>query len=142
MDITFYSTTSAPNVVSKQLATIKSASGQIWDETSIRTPTITMTMDRALLSANYAYIPTFGRYYYITDIKVKDNKLDIYMRCDVLMSFNIRGIRAVVERQSTQWNLYLPDGEIQQMAYRDTVTTAFPAGFEAGKSYILTVAGG
>ena len=94
-------------------------------------------------TANYCYIDTLARYYYITDIIVVDNTLcEIHCHVDVLMSFKsgIRSNTAVIARQQSLRDLYLNDGVFKCKAYPKFDIIKFPTGF-SGYHYVLTVAG-
>lgn len=65
-----------------------------------------------VLSANYAYIPDFNRYYFINDIiSVRNNMWRINMYVDVLMSYKkqIKKLNAFVNRNEFQYDKYVKD---------------------------------
>lgn len=83
-------------------------------DTTILNPTITVK-NGAFINANYAYIPTYSRYYYITDKVVGTNGIcEIQMESDVLMSFSkdILDSTQVVTRQANSTNWKLPDDKL------------------------------
>lgn len=64
--------------------------GTLREECSLITPVIQVQLIELakIIKANYAYIPDFGRYYYIDDIiGERTGIITLYMRSDVLMSF-------------------------------------------------------
>lgn len=64
---------------------------------------------------NYAYIPAFKRYYYITNIVSESNSLwRLYMEVDVLMSFKdkIFNTKAFIGRNEYKYNVFLPDNKL------------------------------
>ena len=74
--------------------------GTLREESSIIAPTITVEHE-GFPNWNYAYIPNFNRYYFITDIvSVRLNLWRISFRVDPLMSFmdHIKGSVALIER--------------------------------------------
>ena len=120
-NVTFYQNNSEPNKVDKELREIVTLSGVLKDETSIVNPTILIESNTII--GNYVYIPTFNRYYYITDIVSFRNKLwQVSLKCDVLMSFrnDIRKNNALVARQQYEYNMYLKDPLME--VYSDTFT--------------------
>ena len=66
-------------------------SGQIKSDCSIQNPAIVLDMiefnEQELAKFNYAYIPLFHRYYWITDIKWVRGLFEYSMTVDVLASF-------------------------------------------------------
>ena len=60
------------------------------DNTSVLAPQIMLIFPGGQLSPssyNYAYIPDFGRYYFVTDITFSQNRVIYNLQCDVLASF-------------------------------------------------------
>lgn len=65
-----------------------------------------------VLSANYARITEFNRYYFITDItSIRNNLWEISMTCDVLMSYKteILNLPAFIMRNQFKYNELLED---------------------------------
>ena len=65
-----------------------------------------------IVTANYARIPEFDRYYYITNITVVSSRLFLIdMRSDPIMSFRqeILALSPVISRYEHSTNFYLPD---------------------------------
>lgn len=87
MQIILYKTSSANNVVSKELTDEYVLEGTIRDgEFTILRPTI--SVQRNVSGYNFAYIPDFKRYYFIDNVRVvRENLFTVYMRCDVLMTY-------------------------------------------------------
>lgn len=108
--------------VDKALTVIQTVNGVLREGTSVVDPVILIESAPAnvVANANYARIETFGRYYYITDIKSGPNGLWIIsMHVDVLMSYKtaIRAQNAIIARQENEYNMYLDDGWF--MAYQN-----------------------
>lgn len=60
------------------------------DSTSVIAPQITLIFPQGLLSPssyNYAYIPDFHRYYFVTDITFLQNRVSYTLACDVLATY-------------------------------------------------------
>ena len=88
MVITLYRNNSERNCVNKTLTNPRILNGTLRQETSIKTPVITIAGNDNTPFYNYAYIEEFSRYYFITDIKsVRNGIWEISFLCDVLMSF-------------------------------------------------------
>lgn len=152
---------SAMNVVDKEFGILFSAQGTLRTPSSIIDPVVTILLDENNAyrsSCNYAYIPAFNRYYYVTNIVAVDGITDdtsltttqphqiweFHMHVDVLMSFKdqIRAQSAVVARQEKKYNLMLDDGFF--MTYQNpklqTKLFSVPDPFET-QEFVLVVAG-
>lgn len=158
--ISFYQNKSATNVVNKDISQeIVDVDGVLRSGTSVIDPVILVHTDGNPLwvnGANYAYIPAFGRYYYITNMITVDGTFEsiseinptqlweIHMHVDVLMSYSsqIQEQTAIVARQERQYNLLLDDGIF--MAYQNpkvqTKYFSVPGPFES-QEFVLVVAG-
>lgn len=107
MTITLYSTASPKKNVTKQLLSAKACTGSFRNKEnpSDRNPVIIINAARSTLNSyNYAYIPDFNAYYYITEKKaVTAETSEIVMRKDVLMTFStgIRNQSAIIHRQAS-----------------------------------------
>lgn len=74
---------------------------------------ITSTDEYPLIGYNYAYIPRYKRYYWITDIKVEPNNLWwVYLSCDVLATYktDIQNSTEYVARSATAYVGTIEDG--------------------------------
>ena len=143
-DIKFYVNTSELNKIHKDITDIVTLRGTLKDQTSIIDPGVLIQGSlTSFVGANYAYIEVFGRYYYIHDIiSVTNNLIEIYLHCDVLMSFAdaILENTGIVSRQENNWNLYLDDGSFKTYSDPMIITKVFPNGFTS-QSFALLVAG-
>ena len=105
---------------------------------------------------NYAYIPEFGRFYYIMEQSIKTGTLsEIDMQVDVLQSFKEEligenaDVDAIIERQQSLNNAYFADGMYWTQTNKEVKT--YPFTFANGNemkfdipsdNFILTIAGG
>lgn len=142
MFINLYNNTSPPNYVNKSIAEVISLEGTLREPTSIIDPVVIVERNSPM-GFNYAHIPIFNRYYFITGISSETNSLvAIAMHVDVLMTYKeqIANMNAIIKRQENQYNLYLDDGIFK--AYQNTKhkIIKFPYGFN-DFSYILALAG-
>lgn len=143
-----YTNTSDRNVVDKQLTQRFDLSILLKDSTIITDPTLILSYTDAQAEAsyklvNYAYIPTFRRYYYVNNMRwVRNQIIELDCHVDVLMSFKteIRSNQAVILRQENEYNLYLNDGVFKVYQNPVILTRKFPAGFTT-PSFVLAVAG-
>lgn len=89
MQITLYRNNSDSKVVDKQLQQVLQPVDAVpTDDMSILTPTVVLNYNSAYISANYAYIPLFKRFYYITGKSITIGKrIIISMEVDVRRSW-------------------------------------------------------
>lgn len=102
--------------------------GTLREESSIIAPTITVEHD-GFPDWNYAYIPNFGRYYFITDIvSVRTNLWRISFRNDPMMSYKdeIKGTYAMIGRNEHEFDRQVND-EAYPTEYRKSVEEYTPA---------------
>lgn len=107
MTITLYSTASPAKTVTKTLSSATEYTGAFrqGEQPSDRDPIVVVQTARNNLTAfNYAYIPSFGAYYFIRDRRaVGQNTTELVMHKDVLMTFDsgIRANSAIINRQAS-----------------------------------------
>ena len=132
------------NKISKTPTTLFSLTGNLKEESSIVDPVILVEKDTPI-SANYAYISAFNRYYYIKDIEcVRANIWRISMHTDVLKTFSqgILNSPCIVAKSSSNFNLYLNDSDYKCQQNDIVMSQVFPDGFNvAGSYYVLTCLG-
>ena len=102
MNILLYKTTNANNDLNKTISNKVELVGALRDASSIIAPSILIQSNP--IGYNYAYIPEFGRYYYIKNITAfRKGAYIIDLKCDVLMSFKdeILNMSGIVSRLTT-----------------------------------------
>lgn len=144
-EIVLQNNKSEQNKIGKNIDNILTISGVLKDETSILSPSILVNADLdALTSANYMTIDSFGRKYFITDIKsIRRGLVQINGRCDVLETYKdyIKQQTAVIARQENKWNLYLNDSIFKTYQNPIYIFKNFDKGFKNDmECYLLTVA--
>lgn len=114
------------------------------DGCSIDRPVVSFSAQAsAIAPLNYAYIDTFGRYYWITDRKSLVNGVcELTLESDPLQSFMtaIKARPAVITRNAQQYNGYLKDAGYNALAYEKVMYRTFPTGLD-DFSYILMTVG-
>lgn len=144
MTITLYSNASEINAVNKELTELVTITGTLREQSSIIDPVISIeSIDQYLSSANYAYIPEFGRYYFITGIESVRNSLwRLSFHVDVLYTYKeqILSNNAIIERNESEYDLKLNDGLFQTQQNPRIVQYPFPSGFNTW-NFVLAVAG-
>ena len=128
----------------KDVTTLTEFNGVLKDATSIIDPVILFAGDiSAYANCNYMTIPSFGRSYFVDNIKsVRTNLFEISGHVDVLSSYKegIRANTAIIRRQENDWNLYLNDGSFRTYQNPMVLTKQFPSGFTT-QEFVLAVAG-
>ena len=102
MNILLYKTTNANNDLNKTISDKVELVGALRDASSIIAPSILIQSNP--IGYNYAYIPEFGRYYYIKNITAfRKGAYNVDLKCDVLMSFKdeILEMSGIVSRLTT-----------------------------------------
>lgn len=145
INVKFYWNKSENNRLNKNIQQLYSYDGILKEDVSIINPSILIEQHiQNLGGANYMYIESLGRYYYITDmVSVSYTLTEVHAHVDVLMSFKdyISSNGGIVKRSQTDWNLYLNDGSFKVYQYRTYSTYQFPNAFPADNDLVLAVAG-
>lgn len=131
-NIKLYRNTSPKNAINKSISEVASIDGVLKQECSVTAPIILYNGD--YVAFNYAYIPAFGRYYFLTDmISVRNGLWELHFSVDPLFSFRteILSNTCILERQQYLYNMYIQDQEIP-LQEDDFVTTSRLSG---GKSF-------
>lgn len=145
MTITLYNNSSEPNKISKHLTPINTAlSGSLRNESEMVNPVVLIEGNiSSLQNANYARIESFGRYYYITEMKsVRNNIVELHLHTDVLMSFNISAVSGVVVEAENIGSDYLQSRQFVRLVKSKTDILNFSNGLLESGEYILITAGG
>jgi len=126
--------------VSKRLTELGTITGTFRNAVDVIHPVIAV-QGPFTNQCNYFYVEEFGRYYFVTaPILPRNGIIELHGEVDVLQSWGpgIRRNSGIVERQTTGYNLYLPDALIHTYQNDMVGTMRFPYGF-ASKQYVLTV---
>lgn len=148
MDIILYEYGGEPNRLNKNLSDGTTLTGALRQSSSVTNPIITINMIDDLIANNYAYIPAFGRYYFINDIVIERTDIAVlYLKCDVLMSFKdeINHSSVIIDRSSIIPDVgspYLQTENDVVLAKRKTDIINFESGFNEDGEFILITAGG
>ena len=144
MNITFYRTSSEKNSLVKNLVEVAPLTGALREASSILDPVIDFEgVEQYLDQINYAYIPAFGRYYFITGIEsIVTGLWRVSFHVDVLYTYRaaIKQNRAIIERNELEYDLKLNDGLFKTAQNPRIAQFTFPAGFNTW-DYVLAIAG-
>lgn len=142
MNILLYKTTNANNDLNKTISNKVELVGALRDASSIIAPSILIQSNP--IGYNYAYIPEFGRYYYIKNITAfRKGAYIVDLKCDVLMSFKeeILNMSGIVSRLTSGDEYANRDIKTKCLeTHRKIVFENTP--FTANGTYILVAQGG
>lgn len=143
-DIVLMTNSSEKNKMDKTLTIISTISGTLKNATSIIDPVIIIEGDlSSFTGCNYMTIDTFGRSYFINNIRsIGNNLFEVSGHVDVISTYKtaIRRNSAIIRKQQNQWNLYLNDGSLRVYQNPQVVTKTFSTGFTK-LEFVLAVAG-
>lgn len=148
MEITLYTNESEKNKLEKTITNSILLEGNLRDESSIINPIILISSNKEDIPYmyNYAYIPAFGRYYFITDIEsVRTGIWRVSMHVDVLMSYKeqIKNLNVIINNsEETGANDYLSGNQWITNVKNTTNIVNFPNGLNDNGEFILITAGG
>lgn len=135
---------SPKNQVTKNITLVEEMTGTLKNETSIIDPVIIVEADLyAFRNVNYLTIPSFGRSYFVKNIRsITNDMVEFSCHVDVLSSFaaEIRANTAIVKRNEIVSNLFLNDGFFKVYQNPHIVMWEFPNGFTEHE-FVLAMAG-
>lgn len=154
MQMVLYTNNSDNRTLSKSLTEISTVEITLKNDTDIMNPVIILSGGYLPPAANYAYISTLSRYYYIAGQRIVPGKmLEITLKEDVLMSWRVfltQNARVIAERSTNVPNKKLPDS-VPVLANRNVIYKKFNGASEGfgsqtisadSKCYCLTVLNG
>lgn len=144
MEIRLYNNSSPKKKLHKAITLVDTLTGSLKERCDLINPSI-MIEGSTVPSGDYAYIPEFGRYYYITKVTIERATLwRLDMHVDVYMTYEneIKKNTPIYERSQTLVNMYLPDNEMPIQQDTFTVTKKLSnARNLTNKNVLLTVQG-
>lgn len=145
VQIILYKNNSELNKINKSLSDNINIVGTLRDESDVSRPNIVIAGINPTIY-NYAYIPRFSRYYFISEItSIRDGVWLISMRVDVLMSFKtdiLKTLCVVDHNTTTQISNYMNSNIWETLVKTKTDIISFPHGLLDSGEYILITAGG
>lgn len=144
MNITLYTTGDDEHTVNRNMSLIGTYACNVKNPQDRANPEILINATN--LTANYAYIPEFGRYYWL-NLVAENNAMVTYKgQSDVLASFKggILTSPAVISRNPWHFDLYLPDPKMPIESRKASAVIPFPNNHFNGNmnTYVLTTLGG
>ena len=144
MEIDFYKNISEKNKIGKKLLNKLTLNGNLREESSVINPTILVEHNN-LSVYNYAYIPNFNRYYFVSEItSVRNGLWRVSLKCDVLESFkkDILNLSCIVDKQQNQsYSNNIDDGSYVNRADSFVEIANYQNGFNSSGEFILITAG-
>ena len=146
MQIMLYNNASAPNVVHKTKTLLYTLNGSLIDDTNRENVEVTVSYQSNYASINYAYIPEFKRYYFVSVDCLNGERLRLKMVSDPLSSFwdNFNGSQCIAKRSSSAPNTDIPDELVHfksQPIYIRRKTQSKFTPTSSGGCYVLTIGG-
>ena len=158
MIITLYNQTKAHNSTERITTDGQDINGVLKDESSIVNPVVKMrqsSISNNITQYSYAYIPEFGRYYFVTDKRFIDGLWELHMHCDVLATWRSQigsssqyimrsGVAGDVDDSMRKPGLepIVNTSMIFNKLFDDSVATQTPGVNDIGNGvYIVTMAG-
>lgn len=145
MNIRLCINNSEKNKINKSLTSGITLSGTLRNESNVVNPSITINIDNPTIY-NYAYIPEFKRYYFITDFTaIRTGIWRINLKSDVLMSFkdSILSSRVLISNtESIGKSNYLSGSNWVNNCKSKTDVLTFSNGLLDDGQFILITAGG
>lgn len=125
MQLTYYNNKSDKRYVDKVINQISLAEHanpvtiKIVENTSILHPTFKMADKDLYMTANYCYVDSLHRYYFIDNITLSNGYAFLECTCDVLSTYKegLRSQNVIVKRQEYEFNLMQNDGEMPVKQY-------------------------
>lgn len=141
-EISFYNNTAETNRVDKTnyLTLINQVNGNLREETSLTDLVITIQQSE-VPTFNYAFIKSFNRYYYVTDItSVRNNLWEISLSVDVLMTYKeaLLNCTGFIDRNESELSPFIVDNK-RALEIGEEISTEFITNstFQLAKTYHL-----
>ena len=144
MQIKFYRNVYPKNRIIRTLNNEVALTGSLRESCSIENPVIKVKHNANIVLSNYAYIPEFGRYYFITDHTIEHGYDIISMHVDVLYTYRdvIKNSQCIARRSTSHYDLYLNDDFIQTCQGYEFNYSKFPYTFDTSNgTWVLMCSG-
>lgn len=142
MNVVFYTHSKRSNSLKKPTGGI-SRTCVLKDDCSITSPVLELSLSE-YPAYNYAYIPDFGRYYYVSDWTYYRGVWSCSLNVDVLTSWrdNILSTVAHVEYSTSDYSMDYTDNRVTPTQEKEIITSTTPvtlSAFDSTGCYILSV---
>ena len=142
MNINFYATKSEYNRLTKVLSDPVASNGVLFENTDIYHIKVRVKYSRSLLTKNYAYIPIFGLYYWVTP-QIDGETIIFTLTYDKFMSFknDILNSTGNITRSGNLGDPYMVDSMVTTNANFTIQARKLGNGFTKKENYIMTIGG-
>ena len=146
MQLSLYNLSSMPNVVIKAKTLIETLEGDLKENVNREKVVVTIPYTSAYARINYAYIPEFERYYFVSVDCINGERLRLTMHSDGLSSFwdRYKYSPCIAKRSSSNYNSAIRDDMIafkpEPVIIRRKTSSKFTPS-SSGGCYILTMSG-
>lgn len=142
MDVKLYKTTAEKNALNKLITNEIIKNGHLKDNCDILNPVIVVNYDASILSYNYARIDAFNRFYFISDISINKQTIELTLKVDVLTTYSgdIKNSYATIIR-SNKGSKMIPDNRITQKVSKTYTTRKLGAGLIPSDTYVIMLGG-
>lgn len=141
MKVEFYKTNDNFKTVNKTLTLNKTVDIFFRQSVDEQAPVIIMSIDN-LTDSNYVHIPTFKRYYFISDVdNYTANLVRLYLKTDLLTTYKDIILNTPVQIKATEKPSYLSTGLPTQTTTTKRIVSS-DVTLDKQNSIILTTIGG
>ena len=150
MKLTYYNNKSDRRWLSKDLETLSLAGHanpvdiKMLESSSIVKPVFKMKDVDLYATANYCWVDTLHRYYFIDDIILSEGYAYLHCSIDTLMTYReqLHDIKVLVDRNQWDYNLYQVDDKLALNNFTSQKRIEFPDGFNKEvQAFVLGVIG-
>lgn len=154
LEIVLYNNFSDNRTVNKNIQQVLTGSIYLYEDSSIVNPVVRLDYDSTIIPAvNYAFVPAWNRYYYITDISaLVGGGMLITMACDVLMTYKgsiLNSTQTVIRNEGIGEATMIKDPTLPLLPYKDVKVIAFEGGTmnlgeatDSSYNFVINIAGG
>ncbi len=137
-----YKTTSPKNSINKVLTDEITKELNLKDEVDILNPTFNLLIFDGIFNYNYAYVPSFHRYYFINGTTILTRTIaQLELKVDVLESWKQDILQATAHiTKKSNANLY--GAEIEKISKTDNEIIELDTPFSLKNYFVLTVSKG
>ncbi len=145
--LTLYNNSSGQNVVYKNKTQVgQSMTGQLIENVNMEHVVLHVPYFNGYASVNYAYIPEFKRYYYVSLEVMNGGRLKLTMKSDALSSFwdSFQYSQCIAKRSTSNYNTDIKDDVLAFKSKPKIIRRNLNTGFtptSTGGCYILTIGG-
>lgn len=111
MEVQLFNNSSAHNVVHKSKTLLRTIQGELKESCFLEKITMNVSYFSDYYRCNYAWIPEFHRYYYVTVDLIEGNQVRLIMKSDALSSFydGYKNSKVIARRSSSNCNPNIVD---------------------------------